>query len=237
MGRNNWFQFRQFRIEQHHTAMKVGTDGVLLGAWTPIEDTTRILDVGTGTGLVALMLAQRSKAVIDALEIDQLASDEARFNFERSAWAHRLQCIHCDFNTFANDSTTLYDLIVSNPPFFVNSLKSMDPLLSLARHSESLTFEQLISGAKLRLDPIGRLCVIIPIQSVIEFRETARITGFYLRKQTTVIPRTGKTPKRVLLEFSLNKGYPIVDELIILEGDGEYSDRFKSLTSPFYPAF
>ena len=237
MGRNNWFQFRQFRVEQHHTAMKVGTDGVLLGAWTPVEDSARILDIGTGTGLIALMLAQRSKAVIDAIEIDQLASEEARFNFEQSAWAHRLQCIQGDFNVFAKESTTLYDLIVSNPPFFVNSLKSRDPLLSLARHSDTLTFDQLISGAKLRLSPTGSLCVIIPMQSGTEFRETARMIGFYLRKQTTVIPRAGKTSKRILLEFSVQKGYPIVDELIILEGDGSYSDQFKSLTSLFYQAF
>ena len=217
--------------------MKVGTDGVLLGAWTPIEDSTRILDVGTGTGLVALMLAQRSKSVIDALEIDQLASDEARFNFGQSAWDHQLQCIHGDFNVYAKESDILYDLIVSNPPFFVNSLKSRDPLLSLARHSESLTFEHLISGAKLRLSPTGRLSVIIPMQSGTEFKELARIAGFYLRKQTTVIPLVGKTPKRVLLEFSLQKVYPIVDELVILQVDGSYSDGFKSLTAPFYPAF
>ncbi len=237
MGRNNWFQFRQFRIEQQQAAMKVGTDGVLLGAWTPIEDSTRILDVGTGTGLVALMLAQRSKAVIDALEIDQMAFNEAKFNFEKSAWSDRLHCIFGDFNFFAEASTHFYDLIISNPPFFVNSLKTKDPVLSIARHSDTLTFDQLISGAKLRLGHTGRLCVIIPMQSCTEFREIARISGFYLRKQTTVIPRMGKVPKRVLLDFSLQKCYPIMDELIILDGDGLFSDRFKSLTSPFYPAF
>ena len=237
MGRNNWFQFKQFRIEQNRAAMKVGTDGVLLGAWTPLDDANRILDVGTGTGLIALMLAQRSKAEIDAIEIDQLANEEARFNFEQSPWNDRLHCIHGDFNIFAKVSTTLYDLIVSNPPFFVNSLKSRNPVLSLARHSETLTFDQLISGAKLRLAPTGRLCVIIPIQSCTEFRETARILGFYLQKRTTVIPKVGKTPKRVLLEFSIKQSYPIVNELIILEEDGSYSVEFKSLTAPFYSAF
>ncbi|MEI6141996.1 MAG: methyltransferase [Mariniphaga sp.] len=237
MGGNNWFQFKQFRIEQRRAAMKVGTDGVLLGAWTPIEDSHTILDVGTGTGLVALMLAQRSKSVIDALEIDQLASDEARFNFKQSVWYDRLHCIQGDFNIFAKDSTTSYDLIVSNPPFFVNSLKTKDPSLSIARHSETLTFEQLITGAKLRLVPSGCLCVIIPLQSCPEFKETSRISGFYLRKQTTVIPKIGKPAKRALLAFSLQKCYPIVDELIILDSNGLYTDQFKSLTASFYPAF
>ena len=104
MGRNNWFQFKQFRIEQNRAAMKVGTDGVLLGSWTPTGDAFRILDVGTGTGLVALMLAQRSTAEIDALEIDQLAFEEAMFNFEQSAWSGRLNCIQGDFNTFSKVS-------------------------------------------------------------------------------------------------------------------------------------
>ena len=217
--------------------MKVGTDGVLLGAWTPVEDSNRILDVGTGTGLVALMLAQRSKALIDALEIDQMALNEAKSNFEQSAWSDRLHCIHGDFNIFAETSTIFYDLIVSNPPFFVNSLKTKDPLLSIARHADTLTFDQLISGAKYRLGPNGRLCVIIPSQSFTEFKETARISGFYLWKQTTVVPKVGKTPKRVMLEFSLERSYPIVDELIILESNGSYSKQFKLLTAPFYPDF
>ena len=237
MGRNNWFQFKQFRIEQNRAAMKVGTDGVLLGAWAPIDDTNRILDVGTGTGLVALMLAQRSKAEIDALEIDQLAYEEAFFNFEQSVWRDRLHCYPGDFNTFSKDTAHTYDLIVSNPPFFVNSLKTKDPVLSIARHSDALTFDQLISGSKLRLRPSGRLCVIIPLQSCTEFKETARVSGFYLKKQTIVIPKVGKISKRVLLEFSLEKCYPIVDELVILDKESSFSDQFKSLTAPFYPAF
>ena len=237
MGGNNWFQFKKFRIEQHRAAMKVGTDGVLLGAWTPVEEATKILDVGTGTGLVALMLAQRSKALIDALEIDPLAYEEARFNFEQCPWSGGLNCIQGDFNIFSKDSGHSYDLIVSNPPFFVNSLKTKDKVLSMARHSDNLTFAQLIAGAKTMLNDKGRFCVIIPLQSCTEFKEAARVAGFYLLKQTTVIPKTGKTPKRVLFEFSRQQNYPTVNELIILDGDGSYTAQFKSLTAPFYPAF
>ena len=237
MGRNNWFQFKQFRIEQNQAAMKVGTDGVLLGAWTPLDGANRILDVGTGTGLIALMLAQRSQAEIDALEINQLAFEEAMFNFEQSAWHDRLHCNYGDFNTFSKDPDHTYDLIVSNPPFFINSLKTRDPILSMARHSDTLTFDQLISGSKLRLTPSGRLCVIIPLQSCTDFKETARCSGFYLRKQTAVFSKSGKIPKRVLLEFSFERCYPVVDELVILDEVGSFSVQFISLTTPFYPAF
>ena len=111
MGRNNWFEFKQFRIEQHKAAMKVGTDGVLLGAWAPIDNAGRILDIGTGTGLIALMLAQRSNAWIDAVEIDEMACEEAKFNFEQSAWSNRLHVFHSDFDLFAESPCEHYDLM------------------------------------------------------------------------------------------------------------------------------
>jgi tRNA1Val (adenine37-N6)-methyltransferase len=237
MGRNNWFQFKQFRIEQQKAAMKVGTDGVLLGAWTPVKGAARILDIGTGTGLIALMLAQRSSAAIDAVEIDALACEEARFNFEQSPWRNRLRVFHSDFLTFATLLVAPYDLIVSNPPFFVDSLKTNNAALTVARHNDTLSFDQLILGARKLLCDSGRLCVIIPSSSCTEFRENARLRGFYLSQQTNVIPKDGRAPKRVLLEFTILRGYPIDNELIILDKNGFYSDAYKILTSPFYPAF
>ena len=237
MPRNNWFEFKQFMIEQHKAAMKVGTDGVLLGAWTPVEEACRILDVGTGTGLIALMLAQRSDAIIDAVEIDELASEEAKYNFEQSDWSSRLQVYHSDFHLFADVPHEPYDLIVSNPPFFINSLKTKNEALSIARHNDMLSFNQLVSGARKLLSSSGRLCVIIPFGSCTEFRECARLAGFYLRNQTNVIPKLGRAPKRVLLEFTLQQGYPVNNELTILDENGLYTDYYKTLTSPFYPAF
>jgi tRNA1Val (adenine37-N6)-methyltransferase len=237
MPRNNWFEFKQFRIEQHKAAMKVGTDGVLLGAWTPVEEVSRILDVGTGTGLIALMLAQRSDAIINAVEIDESACEEARFNFEQSGWSNRLNVYHSDFHLFADVSHEPYDLIVSNPPFFINSLKTKNEALSIARHNDMLSFNQLVSGARKLLGSSGRLCVIIPFGNCTEFRECARLAGFYLRNQTNVIPKSGKTPKRVLLEFTLRPNYPTINELAILDENGVYTNNYKSLTSPFYPAF
>jgi len=237
MARNNWFEFKQFRIEQRKAAMKVGTDGVLLGAWTPVVDAQRILDVGTGTGLIALMLAQRSNAVIDAVEIDELACEEAKFNFDHSPWSNRLKVFNTDFQIFSDFPTEPYDLIVSNPPFFVNSLKTKNAAFSVARHNDVLTFDQLVACAHKLLNNTGRLCVIIPFTSCEEFRGCARLAGFYLRQQTQVIPKYGRTPKRVLLEFTVQPGYPINNELVILDGDGYYTGDYKALTAPFYPAF
>src|SRR5665647_30278 len=237
MSRNNWFEFKQFRIEQQKAAMKVGTDGVLLGAWTPVTDSWRILDIGTGTGLIALMLAQRSNAWIDAVEIDKLACEEAEFNFAQSPWNDRLKVFNTDFQVFANLPSEPYDLIVSNPPFFVNSLKTKNAASSVARHDEMLSFEQLIIGARKLLGKTGRLCVIIPFMSDIDFRENARLAGFYLRQHTQVIPKYGRVPKRVLLEFAVKVGYPINNELTILDKDDCYTEAYKILSAPFYPAF
>jgi len=237
MARNNWFEFKQFRIEQNRAAMKVGTDGVLLGAWAPVEDALRILDVGTGTGLIALMLAQRSEAVIDAVEIDELACTEAKINFEQSAWNDRLKVFVTDFSLFANVPNELYDLIISNPPFFINSLKTSNAALAVARHNELLTFSQLISGARKLLSGEGRLCIIIPSESRVEFKESARLAGFYLKHQTLIIPKSGRVPKRVLMEFAVLPCYPIENELTVLDESGLYTDSYKELTAPFYLAF
>lgn len=237
MARNTWFEFKQFRIEQQKAAMKVGTDGVLLGAWTPMVDNQRIFDVGTGTGLIALMLAQRSNSMIDAVEIDELACEEAKFNFEQSLWSDQLKVFNGDFQAFANLPNEPYDLIVSNPPFFVNSLKTQNAALSVARHNDMLTFDQLTTGARKLLSSTGRLCVIIPFEACVEFSGCARLAGFYLKQQTAVIPKTGRAPKRVLLEFTVLPGYPITNELVILNEDGYYTGDYKKLTAPFYPAF
>jgi len=237
MAQNNWFEFKQFRVEQSKAAMKVGTDGVLLGAWAPINDARRILDVGTGTGLIALMLAQRSNAWVDAVEIDELASEEAEFNFSQSPWSDRLKVTNNDFKEFSNLRGEPYDLIVSNPPFFVNSLKTNNTALTVARHNDMLSFDQLVIGARKLLSDDGRLCVIIPFTSCVEFRETSRLAGFYLRLQTNVIPKSESAPKRVLLEFTIQPGYPTENKMAVLDENGIYTEGYKSLTAPFYPAF
>lgn len=230
-----WFHFKQFSVEQHQSALKVGTDGVLLGAWCAVAGARRILDVGTGTGLIALMLAQRSQAEIDAVEISEAACEDAQKNFRQSPWASRLRLFPGDFNHFRAPSPD-YDLVVSNPPFFEKSLRSADYASSAARHDLHLSFVQLIAGARRVLAEAGRLAVIIPVGAFDSFKEEARLEGFFLARKTVVVPKTGKKPKRVLLEFSLSRVYPAENELVILDGL-RYSDDFIGLTKDFYLKF
>ncbi|MCK9414510.1 MAG: methyltransferase [Prolixibacteraceae bacterium] len=231
---NSWFQFKQFLITQENSALKVGTDGVLLGAWCGVTGAKRILDVGTGTGVIALMLAQRSEAHIAAVEIDKNACRDALHNFQNSPWGERLALYSSDFNDFQKSHAISFDLVVCNPPFFKKSMKSSDPASSIARHDVSLSFEQLITGAKKLLTSQGRLAVILPIEVLDDFRETARLAGFYLSRKTTVIPKVGKPPKRVLLEFSVLATYPESDELVILIDQQRFSENFIELTREFY---
>ena len=231
---NTWFQFKQFLITQENSALKVGTDGVLLGAWCEVSGAERILDVGTGTGVIALMLAQRSEAEVTAVEISEGAWLDARHNFQNSPWIERLALYSDDFNKFQEAHTFSFDLVVCNPPFFKKSMKSSDPASSIARHDISLSFEQLITGAKKLLTDHGRLSVILPIGVLDDFRETARLAGFYLSRKTTIIPKIGKLPKRVLLEFSVSATYPESDELVILLDSHTFSDKFTELTKEFY---
>ena len=159
---NPFFQFKQFTIRHDKCAMKVGTDGVLLGAWAGTESCSRILDVGTGTGLIALMLAQRSKAVVDAIDIDADACLQAQENAESSLFAGRINVFHSDLVDFAQASTHLYDLIVSNPPYFVDSLKCPNLQRNTARHTDTLTLEDLLQYSRKLLAPQGRIALILP---------------------------------------------------------------------------
>ena len=237
MRRNPWFEFKQFRVEQHKSAMKVSTDSVLIGAWATIDLAQRILDVGTGTGVIALMMAQRSLATVVAIEIEAEASQEARQNFIQSPWTERLSLLNDDFSVFANQKSLNFDLIVSNPPFFADSLKSKDKALATARHTDDLSHKQLLMGAKNLLAPNGLLSVILPYTCFSDFKEEARLIGFYLKRRTVVIPKIGKLPKRVLIELTLEACYPVLEELTVLDSNGDYTQEYKSLTTEFYPAF
>jgi tRNA1Val (adenine37-N6)-methyltransferase len=234
---NKWFEFKQFRIEQQKSAMKVGTDGVILGAWVNPGNAERILDVGTGTGLIALMIAQRCNARIDTVEIDVQSCLEAKFNFDQSPWKERLTVFNSDFNRFSHEDKQSYDLIVCNPPYFIDSLITPDLRLATAKHNITITFEMLIEGSVRLLNEKGGLAVVLPYQSFDEFRETARLHGFYLRRQTTVFTKPGKPAGRVLLEFSLLPCHPQRDEIYIRNSDGQFSDQLKKLTDAYYLNF
>lgn len=233
---NTYFQFKQFRINQERAAMKVGTDGVLLGAWTRCHDSSAILDVGTGTGLVALMLAQRCSAQITAIEIDESAAQQASENVQESAWNNRIEVILTDFLSFHPTTEKRFDLIVSNPPYFENSYKAKGSARTLARHTDSLSYSDLIMGASALLAETGRLSVIVPVEASEYVQKCGLQHGLYLSKKTTVIPSMGKKAKRALLELCKNKeAVCCEDELIIENGERhEYTPEFISIVKDFY---
>ena len=231
------FQFKQFSLEQDNCAMKIGTDGVLLGAWAPIaHELFSVLDIGTGTGIIALMVAQRSNAAqIDALEIEENAYEQATDNFENSPWNERLFCFHAGLDEFMEEPEDEYDLIVSNPPFYAEDYKTNDEQRDLARFQDALPFEDLIEAADLLLSGNGILAVIIPFKEEKRFLAIAHEFELY----PTHITRVKGTPtteiKRSLLALSRNKiDNTTIDELVIEIGRHEYTPEYIELTQEFY---
>lgn len=231
------FQFKQFAVNQDQTAMKIGTDGVLLGAWTPIENNPKsVLDIGTGTGIVALMLAQRSNAdQIDALEIDNDAYEQAVENFENSPWKERLFCFHAGLDEFIDDPEDEYDLIVSNPPFFSEDYRSDNEQRDLARFQEAMPFEELVEAADLLLSENGIFSVIIPFNEEERFIELCAEVDLFPIKITRVKGTPNTKIIRSLLAF---KRYELAvltsDELVIEISRHEYTPDYISLTKDFY---
>ena len=231
------FQFKQFCVNHDHTAMKIGTDGVLIGAWTPIENNPKsVLDIGTGTGIIALMLAQRSTAEqIDALEIDESAFEQAVENFENSPWGDRLFCFHAGLDEFVDDPEDEYDLIVSNPPFFSEDYRSANEQRDLARFQEAMPFEEIVEAADLLLSENGIFSVIIPFNEEVRFIELCAEVELFPIKITRVKGTKNTKIVRSLLAF---KRYELsvltADELVIEISRHEYTPEYISLTKDFY---
>ena len=231
------FQFKQFSLEQDRTAMKIGTDGVLLGSWAPIETNPfSILDIGTGTGIIALMLAQRSTAEqIDALEIDEDAYEQASDNFENSPWNDRLFCFHAGLDEFVEEPEDEYDLIVSNPPFYSEDYKSDNDQRDLARFQDAMPFEDLIEAAALLLSENGIFSVIIPFKEEEKLIALAKEYELYPLKITRVKGTPTTEMKRSLLAFSRYESPNIlIDELIIETARHIYTPEYIALTKDFY---
>ncbi len=231
------FSFKQFTIHQDQTAMKVGTDGVLLGAWAPIEhNPNSILDIGAGTGLIALMLAQRSNAEqIDALEIDEAAYEQAVDNFENSPWSDRLFCFHAGLDEFMEEPEDEYDLIVSNPPFYTEDYTSGNEQRDAARFSAAMPFEDLVEAAALLLSENGIFATIIPHKEEQNFIALANQSELYPVKITRVKGTPTTEIKRSLLAFSRNQTTtPATDELLIETSRHAYTEEYIALTREFY---
>lgn len=233
MGREKVFRFKQFAVVNDRTAMKVGTDGVLLGAWCPVVGARRVLDVGTGCGVIALMIAQRnSEAVIDAIDIDHDAIDEATLNFTRSPWGERLTATEGDFNNM--DLETRYDLIVSNPPYFTNGVLPTGDARTTARHTQSLTYRSLIEGTARLLTEDGMLAIITPTDAEGDIIEAATFASLPVRRMTRVIPVEGSIPKRTLWILSRCDISYHEDSITIAHSNGSFTSEYIALTKAFY---
>jgi tRNA1Val (adenine37-N6)-methyltransferase len=231
------FQFKQFSIAQDRCAMKVGTDGVLLGAWCPVNHKPfSILDLGTGTGVIALMLAQRSMAEqIDAIEIDEEAYEQAVDNFENSPWSDRLFCFHVGLDEFMEEPEDEYDLIVSNPPFYSEDFKTTHEQRNLARFQDAMPFEDLVEAADLLLSENGVFAVIIPFKEEERFIDLCATFELFPVRVTRV-KGTPETPIiRSLLAF---KRYELstltAEELVIETARHQYTEDYIALTQDFY---
>lgn len=232
---NPYFRFKQFTVYHDLCAMKVGIDGVLLGAWAEADSAKRVLDIGTGSGLIALMIAQRSpQAEITAIDIDKGAVSQARINAKNSPWKDRIHVYHASLQEYAQREEK-FDLIVSNPPYFLNSLKAPDEKRSSARHADTLTHKELVLLSKEMLSAEGRLCIILPVEEGRECMKFAEQNGLFCTKTVNIHPKPNVDVKRLLLEFSLHYE-PKTEWALTIETENrhQYSPDFTELAKDFY---
>jgi tRNA1Val (adenine37-N6)-methyltransferase len=235
---NQYFNFKQFTVNQDKTAMKVGTDGVLLGAWTNTENAKTILDIGTGTGLIALMLAQKSNANIVAVEKNVNAYNQAVENINKSKWKNRIEVINSSFQDFSENYNLKFDLVVSNPPFFTNSLKNSCINKTEARHNDSLPYNDLVKGVNKLSHSETAFHIILPFDQKDDFIDLCRVNQFYCNKITFVKPNPEKNIKRILMTFSKND-LDCIQETIVIENKQrhDFTDEYKKLTGDYYLLF
>lgn len=229
------FHFRQFSLFHHRSTMKTGTDAILLGIWTDISNTNEILDIGSGSGIISLFMASRSKANVTAIEIDSESVIESKSNFISSKFSNRLNVIESDFNNYSNSTNAKYDLIVSNPPFFTNDLHSPDKRKSRTRHAEAFTFIQLCSGVSKILNQNGRFCVVIPYSQQQQFCKIAQENGLHPSKKLLIFPRRGVQPNRINIEFCKQNNKSIEQNFFIMrEENNKFSMQYHKTLGDYY---
>ena len=232
------FRFKKFEVVNERSAMKVNTDGVLLGASMTIRpEDKRFLDIGTGTGTIALMAAQRScaDAKVDAIDIDEPSASEAAANFANSPWSENMQAFNMSLDEFANDTHAMYDLIFSNPPYFEDSLTAPDERKSTARHtSDGLSYRDIFDFASERLVQSGRVSMVLPADQERELCRYARMSGFHLFRilRVRTVPR--KAPTRIIAEFARERCDLPSDSILTIQNEGKYTQEYLSLTHNFY---
>lgn len=233
---NNYFEFRQFTIRQDRCAFKVGTDGVILGAAADISGVSRILDIGSGTGLIAIMLAQRCNALITALEPDMESFLQLSENVNACRWKERISAVNSRIQDFTADQD--FDLIVSNPPYFINSIRNPDSRKSGARHNDTLSHDDLLSGVSRLMGKNGKLMVIVPFAEGNVLIAEAAGYGLYLNKILKIRPLPTSDIRRMVITFSRNRVNPAEKFLTIEHGKRhDFTDEYKALTKDFYLKF
>ncbi len=239
------FVFKEFEVKQSNCAMKVGTDAVLLGAWGKLPEKGHMLDIGTGTGIIAMMAAQRSSTLIDAIEIDEDAYREAAENCKNSKWNERIHVHHISFQKFVPSVTKKYDVILSNPPYFSNCVQAASESRTMARHTCNPSFEELVDGIASLLKEDGSFATILPLKEAEDLSAIAKRYGLYTNRITRVKTTCTKPAKRTLMQFGFHKANP-VEETLIIENEPEagsrlnqrtYSTDYKNLTRNFYLNF
>ena len=231
------FRFKQFQIEDDQSAMKVGTDAVLLGAWTNANHARRILDIGCGSGLISIMLAQKTEALITGIEIDKKSADQASQNCNQSPWKQQLTIKSLSFQEFYKNNDSSFDLIVSNPPFFNNSLKSPKLNKRNSKHTVLLSFQELLLGTKKLLHPDGIANFIIPYSELAFFKETAALEGLYINHILLIKPKPDKEINRCMIKLKHSHAQYHQNILCIRNDDSSYTDEYKVFTSDYYLNF
>lgn len=232
---NDWFKFRQFIVKQDRCAMKVGTDGVLLGSWCDAGNSSNILDAGTGTGLIALICAQRSQASVTGIEIDPAAACQARENFQASPWKDRLGLITGDIRETELFRDVKYDLVVSNPPYYEESLLGKNNDRNIARHGIKISLNDLIDSIIKILEPGGKISLIIPSSRDHEIRKKMSECGFYPDRYAMVASRPGDRVIRVMSEWTMQEKEINSERIYIYKaGSNELHPLYRNLTGDFY---
>ncbi|QNF34919.1 methyltransferase [Adhaeribacter swui] len=235
---NSYFQFKRFRIEQDQCAMKVCTDSCLFGAWVPVENAASILDIGTGTGLLALMAAQRSAATIQAVEIDEPAAEQARGNFKNSSWSDRLQLFKGSLQEYEQVNTTTYDVIISNPPFYQSSLKSGNKARNQAMHTIDLPFLDLLRFCKKNLNAQGAVYLLLPPYEAGLVIDLANTFGLFLQQEVKMYTKINGKHIRSILQFRFQTPPEVKTTALFIRTETEaYTPEFKNLLQLYYLIF
>lgn len=232
---NSYFQFKQFRIEQDRCAMKMGTDAVLLGALAHQGNAKMILDIGTGTGVIALMLAQRfPDARVHGVEIEEQAFSQAAQNFQKSPWHDRMEIFHAAFQDYSKSPAKKYDLIVSNPPYFSNQLKSSNTRKSWARHDDHLSLNDLLHGVEQLLSENGLFWLILPLREMKRFKDLVGLGDLALQHEYLIRDQPGVKPHREICSFGKGRGYNMVSgEITLKEASGQAGSTYRDLVKNF----